>query len=338
MLIKIRTPHREETARRGACSPPGRFFSVRGGQDAQRPGPPKTRDAQHPECGGGADYFNKEAFMAGERKTARELIDSGLRETERCISQKQYNAAMIKARQTLEYIVKSLCRRNGVQEGDLSVMIDDLYLQGLISKDSCANYQKIRLLGENAVSKADNNAYNANNAYQLLSQEVYAYQSRAARREHRPAQQARRSSGGQKRPASQRSGSGYEFNPFDLLKIVIPILAIILIISIFRLVRADHPKETTAAAEVTTEAPAETTTAAPETEATEPAPVLVYTTKTSLNVRSAPSTDAELLTTLPAGTVLDYVGAYNDSWSIINYNGGQAYVSTKYVDVQEQAP
>ena len=273
--------------------------------------------------------------MAGERKTARELIETGLRDTERCISQKQYNAAMIKARQTLEYIVKSLCRRNGVQEGDLSVMIDDLYLSGIISKDSCANYQKLRLLGENAISKADNNAYNANNAYQLLSQEVYAYQSRAARRERRPAAQTRRTEG-RRSTASQR-GSAPEFNPFDLLKIVIPILAIILVISIVRLVRADHPKETTAAVETTTEAPAETTAAEPETEAAPPEPVMIYTTTSSLNVRSAPSTDAELLTTLPAGTVLDYVGAYNDTWSIINYNGGQAYVATRYIDVQEEA-
>ena len=174
--------------------------------------------------------------MAGERKTARELIEAGLRDTERCISQKQYNAAMIKARQTLEYIVKSLCRRNGVQEGDLSVMIDDLYLQGIISKDSCANYQKLRLLGENAISKADNNAYNANNAYQLLSQEVYAYQSRAARRERRPAAQTRRPDA-RRSTASQRP-SAPEFNPFDLLKIVIPILAIILIISIVHICRS----------------------------------------------------------------------------------------------------
>ncbi len=274
--------------------------------------------------------------MAGERKTARELIETGLRDTERCISQKQYNSAMIKARQTLEYIVKSLCRRNGVQEGDLSIMIDDLYLQGIISKDSCANYQKIRLLGENAVSKADNNAYNANNAYQLLSQEVYAYQSRAARRERRPSTQARRSGGSQRSSYDQRS-SAPSFNPFDLLKFVIPILAIILVISVVRLIRSDKPKETTTAA-VTTEAAVETTTAAPETEATEPAPVMVYTTTTNLNVRSAPSTDAELLTTLPAGTVLDYVGTYNETWSIINYNGGQAYVSSKYVNVQEEAP
>ena len=274
--------------------------------------------------------------MAGERKTARELIEAGLRDTERCLSQKQYNSAMIRARQTLEYIVKSLCRRNGVPEGDLSVMIDDLYLQGIISKDSCANYQKIRLLGENAVSRADNNAYNANNAYQLLSQEVYAYQSRAARRERRTnSTPARRS--GSLRASAPRQDSGFNFNPFDLLKIVIPILMIILVISVVRLVRADHPKETTAA-EVTTEAPAETSTEAPETEAPETAPVMIYTTRTSLNVRSAPSTDAELLTTLPAGTVLDFVGAYNDEWSIINYNGGQAYVSTKYVDVQEQTP
>ena len=262
--------------------------------------------------------------MAGERKTARELIEAGLRDTERCLSQKQYNSAMIRARQTLEYIVKSLCRRNGVPEGDLSVMIDDLYLQGIISKDSCANYQKIRLLGENAVSRADNNAYNANNAYQLLSQEVYAYQSRAARRERRTnSTPARRS--GSPRASAPRQDSGFNFR------------MIILVISVVRLIRADHPKETTAA-EVTTEAPAETTTEAPETEAPETAPVMIYTTRTSLNVRSAPSTDAELLTTLPAGTVLDYVGAYNDEWSIINYDGGQAYVSTKYVDVQEQTP
>lgn len=278
--------------------------------------------------------------MAGERKTARELIEAGLRDTERCISQKQYNSAMIRARQTLEYIVKSLCRRNGVPEGDLSVMIDDLYLQGIISKDSCANYQKIRLLGENAISQADNNAYNANNSYQLLSQEVYAYQSRAAQRDRRTSSAGRRT-GSQRtqraRTSASRPARNFDFNPFDLLKFVIPLLAVILVISVIRLVRADHPAETTAA-EVTTEAPAETTTAAPETEAPETAPAMIYTTRTSLNVRSAPSTDAELLTTLPAGTVLDYAGAYNDSWSIINYNGGQAYVSTKYVDVQEQTP
>ena len=37
-----------------------------------------------------------------ERKTARELIETGLSDTERLISQKQYSLAMIKARQTLE--------------------------------------------------------------------------------------------------------------------------------------------------------------------------------------------------------------------------------------------
>ena len=38
-----------------------------------------------------------------------EQIHGGVRETERLIGQKNYNLAMVKARQTLEYMVKCLC-------------------------------------------------------------------------------------------------------------------------------------------------------------------------------------------------------------------------------------
>ena len=39
-----------------------------------------------------------------------EQIHGGVRETERLIGQKNYNLAMVKARQTLEYMVKCLCQ------------------------------------------------------------------------------------------------------------------------------------------------------------------------------------------------------------------------------------
>ena len=56
-----------------------------------------------------------------------EKIQSGVRDTERLIGQKKYNMAMIKARQTLEFMVKCLCEKSGVMEGNLIDMIDGLY-------------------------------------------------------------------------------------------------------------------------------------------------------------------------------------------------------------------
>ena len=46
-----------------------------------------------------------------------ELIQDGVKETEKLLGQKEYNLAMIKARQTLEYMVKSLYRELGNSEG-----------------------------------------------------------------------------------------------------------------------------------------------------------------------------------------------------------------------------
>ena len=66
-----------------------------------------------------------------------EKIQSGVRDTERLIGQKKYNMAMIKARQTLEFMVKCLCEKSGVMEGNLIDMIDGLYDDGIISKTTC---------------------------------------------------------------------------------------------------------------------------------------------------------------------------------------------------------
>lgn len=279
-----------------------------------------------------------------EKKTARELIEQGLRDTERLISRKEYNHAMIKARQTLEYIVRSLARRSGIAEGDLMNMIDDLYRKGVISRDSCAHYHKIRMLGSNALRENDNNAYNANNAYQLLSQEVYAYQGRSAKKDRQAAaaQSQRRSSSQQssarrqsyEEPYEERRSSGHGFEPFDLLKILIPILAVILIVFIVRLFRSDSKPQPTKAPETTTEAVIETTVPE-ETEApaeTEPAgPRTIYRTTSKVNVRTQPNTNGDIIVTLEEGAEIEYAGAYNNSWAVVTYEGQQAYIASQYI-------
>ena len=99
-----------------------------------------------------------------------EQIHGGVRETERLIGQKNYNLAMVKARQTLEYMVKCLCERYGILETGLLEMIDALYSAGKISKTTCEHYHKIRTIGNKAIHEGDNSAYNANQAHHLLSQ------------------------------------------------------------------------------------------------------------------------------------------------------------------------
>ena len=54
-------------------------------------------------------------------------IQQGVKEMERLLSKKQNNLAMIKARQTLEYMVKSLAEKACIVEGDMADMIDQLY-------------------------------------------------------------------------------------------------------------------------------------------------------------------------------------------------------------------
>ena len=56
-----------------------------------------------------------------------------------------------------------------------------------------------------------------------------------------------------------------------------------------------------------------------------------YITTTKLNVRSSPSKDGDLLATLNVGVSVEYVGAQDANWAIINYNGGQAYVASAYI-------
>lgn len=110
---------------------------------------------------------------------------------------------------------------------------------------------------------------------------------------------------------------------------------------------AEEPEETESAENETTQA--ET----PETaEPTEPAaPTYTYAdmsatkyAQCSLNVRDLPGTDGAKLGTLSLNQVVTVTGQCNETgWYRIDYNGGTAYVSNKYlgdnkVEVQAQAP
>ena len=68
-----------------------------------------------------------------------EKIQQGVNEVERLIGQKEYNSAMITARQTLELMVRLQMERADIvsTNSDLMSMIDCLYKNRWISKATC---------------------------------------------------------------------------------------------------------------------------------------------------------------------------------------------------------
>ena len=360
-----------------------------------------------------------------------EKIQGGVKETERLIGQRDYNSAMMKARQTLEFMVKQLAERAGIIEtSDLKEMIDILYENQWISKSTCEHYHKIRMIGNKAAHEGDASAYNANQAYHMLSQEVYTFANdhSGAQKGSRVKPSARttassgkidtgmgrgsadsgseRSSSGTGRSGadfvSGRSGSGTGtgrggadfvsgrnnsasgtgrggtasgggrgssnaaqstrsvssagrghqnrrpavsnrsrkrqpqrrrgFTAYDLLKLLIPILCIVLLFFVVKLFKPGKDDTKPTREQVTTEAAAETPgTEAPETEAEAS---VTYRTTTTLNVRPEPSTDSERIGQLPGDTVVEYVGAHDEKWAIILYEGQEAYVASQYLTAE----
>ena len=230
-------------------------------------------------------------------------IQQSVRETERLIGQKQYNLAMIKSRQTLEFMVNCLGEKALIVDGDLADSIDQLFEGHWISQATKDHYHRIRVLGNKAVHDGNDSPYDANEAFQLLSQEATAFadiysgrrrsttptrpQQRPASRSSQPAQRStgQRSSSPQRngqrtaqRPSSanrsRRRSKKKGFDPYDLLRPAVIFLIILVVVlaamGLFKLFGGkDDKKETSAPStspEVTTEA-----TAAPEP-ATEPEP------------------------------------------------------------------
>ena len=71
----------------------------------------------------------------------------------------------------------------------------------------------------------------------------------------------------------------------------------------------------------------------PETEPeTQPEAERYVVTGNSVNVRTEPSTSSRILVQLSQGTEVDYVKRYNNDWTVINYDGQEAYVSSQYIE------
>ena len=240
-------------------------------------------------------------------------IRQNVQETERLMGQKQYNQSMIKAKQTVEYMVKLQCEQAGIMEGSMDSMIHELYNNGWISKSTAEHYLQIYDIGTKAAKNGDNGAYNANQAYHVLSQEIYSFADNGkAPRGRRPA------------------GSGMQ--PADLLKFVVPIVLVIILIVLIRVLTPKKPAtEETSAPVITTET-AETT--APETEPESTASGSSYKTTTTLNVRKEPSTDADRIGKLDPGASVEYLRDHDDTWAVIKYNGQEAYVAKEFLTAE----
>lgn len=306
---------------------------------------------------GPASYTQEDMPMGTTANTGQstwEQIHGGVRETERLIGQKNYNLAMVKARQTLEYMVKCLCERYGILETGLLEMIDALYSAGKISKTTCEHYHKIRTIGNKAIHERDNSAYNANQAHHLLSQEVYTFandyndtkKSTRASRSAAPTSASSRLRGnsrhpsagsGNGKPAGTRSGSsggrrprayagGPSFEFRSIIKPVLLIIIIILLLLIIKMIRPATDAKPDSTAAVSTES------LAPETEAeTVAAESTVYRTTDTVNVRPEPSTDTDRIGVLAPDTDVEYLRDYDEKWAVISYNGQEAYVSRDFI-------
>lgn len=312
-----------------------------------------------------------------ERTTSWQQIQLGVKDAERLIARKEYNLVMVKARQVLEYMVRCMAERACLVEGDLSDTIDQLYEGRWINKATKDNYHTIRILGNKAVHEGDSAAHDANQAYQLLTQEVYVFANelsggRATGRtpqtgripsSRQPAQRqgpsGPRHGSGQQRPQGGRR-PGYSGSPrqggqrkrkrrrvspmFYVWRLLIPLLIVVLLIVVIRTMIPSGEKDkdpTTTAPTVSTAATEPPPTMPPEPETTvaetEP-PAAIYRIKgSSVNVRKEPSTDSRILVQLANGTQVDYVKRYSNDWDVINYDGQEAYISSRFLEKVEPA-
>lgn len=260
-----------------------------------------------------------------------EKIKRNVQETERLMGQKKYNLSMIKARQTLEYMVKLQCDKAGIVEGPLDVMIKDLYAGKFVSKSTAEHYLQILAIGNKADKEGDNSAYNANQAFHILSQEIHGFAN-----DKELAPRSRSASSGKRPTRSRKKQAPRGLNSVDLLKLLIPVVLVIVLIFLIRvLAPKKEPTDETTTAPTTTEQVTEPMMTEPPT--TVPATTAaVYKTTTTLNVRSGPSTNDNRIGKLDPNVNVEYVRDHDAQWAVIMYNGQEAYVSKEFLtEVQE---
>ena len=350
-----------------------------------------------------------------ERTTSWQQIQQGVKEAERLIVSKDYNLVMVKARQTLECMVRYLAEKACLVDGDLADTIDQLYEGHWIDKTTKDDYHTIRILGNKAVHENDNTAYNANQAYQLLTKQVYAFshdfqvaktftvpvtdtrpvrnartgattgssgagsasygQTGGARprtgtgagngprsgaelqgvsdrsrtggsrnragsntntgSRRRNPQSTRRSYGGSSRSGRTRRRK-YSPSPVEMvLKFLIPLLVVVILIAAIRTLMPGKKKADPTQPETVTTEQIQTEPEAPTPEETQPPADTYVVTGNKVNVRTEPSANGRILVQLEGGTEVVYVKRYNNDWTVINYDGQEAYISSQYIAKQE---
>ena len=268
-----------------------------------------------------------------------ERIQLGIKSVQRLIGQKDYNSAMVKARQTLEFMVRMLAERSGsMSDSDLKEMIDTLYRSRRITKTSCDRYHKIRMIGNKAAHEGDSSPSNAALAYQLLLQEVQVFSNEYRTPKRAPRRSSSRTYSSTSPRNRRRSGRRRNvFTPYDLLKLLVPLLCILAIFCIVRMIKP-KPEDIETTPETspveTTLETVEPTRPLPTENSMAETPSAVYKTTDVLNVRAEPRTDSRKLGQLISGTTVEYVRAENEEWAVILYNGQEAYVASQYLTVQ----
>ena len=204
----------------------------------------------------------------------------------------------------------------------MDAMIRELYNSGWISKSTAEHYLQIYEIGTKAAKNGDNGAYNANQAYHVLSQEIYSFADNGKPSRGRHPAGARPQQSRSRNSASERTGSGLQ--PTDILKFVVPIVLVIILIVLIRVLTPKKPAtEETSAPVITTEAAELENTVSGS-----------YKTTTTLNVRKEPSTDADRIGKLDPGASVEYLRDYDDTWAVIKYNGQEAYVAKEFLTAE----
>ena len=290
-----------------------------------------------------------------DTRSAWQQIQAGVYDTSELLNNQKYNLSMIRARQTLEIIVKQLSGLEDFENQSLADIIDSLSTDNLISNISYQNFQKICAIGDRAVHEGNNEAFNATIAYKLLSEEVQSFIQEYSPKRTRfspivapvknDVPQKKQVSSNTETPQKRRTTKKpsknkkpQNVNTQDLVKVIIGALILFILIFLFKSLnplkkdkKADtNTTNTTVLDSENVDSSESSIEAVPETTAS-----VKYITTARLRVRSSPSLDGDILATLSVGVSVEYAGEYDAKWSIINYNGGQAYVATQYIKPAE---
>ena len=120
-----------------------------------------------------------------------------------------------------------------------------------------------------------------------------------------------------------------------VLKFLIPLLVVVILIVAIRTLMPGKKKADPTQPETVTTEQIQTEPEAPTPEETQPSADTYVVTGNKVNVRTEPSANGRILVQLEGGTEVVYVKRYNNDWTVINYDGQEAYVSSQYIAKQE---